>query len=157
MGFHILEKAPYSQLYEFRLWKEAWFFHLFWMKRFENVFPFLLCQYDTVRKYWTAEVNEWNEWSKWISSGPLSHNCMSDYHFKKNNKKRKEDPIILWKSDFFFFCQEQCHIVLCMPWNIYIEYFGKCVSFSRSNHGITCHSLLLSQSKRQHMPNDSSV
>lgn len=60
-GFHTLEKTPYSQLYEFSLWKEAWFFHLFWVKRFGNVFPFLLCQYDTVGKYWTAEVSEWME------------------------------------------------------------------------------------------------
>lgn len=60
-GFHTLEKTPYSQLYEFSLCKEAWFFHLFWVKRFENVFPFLLSQYDTVGKYWTAEVSEWME------------------------------------------------------------------------------------------------
>lgn len=57
--FHNLQDAPYIHLYEFRLWKEAWFFHLFWVKRFENVSSFLLCQSDTVEKHWTAELNEW--------------------------------------------------------------------------------------------------
>lgn len=91
--YHNLEDVPYIHLYEFTLWKDAWFVHLFLVKRFEKVSSFLLCQDGTVGKHWTTELNEW---LKKISSGLVSHNCMSYYLSKKKKKTHPEKSITLW-------------------------------------------------------------
>lgn len=87
LGKDSIQPALWIQLVE-----RTWFFHLFWVKRFENVFPFLLCQYDTVGKYWTAEVSEWMEKS--------AQDCfiMIVCLISTLKKWKIKSSVILWKS-----------------------------------------------------------
>lgn len=145
--YHSLEDVPYIHLYEFTLWKGAWFVHLFLVKRFEKVSSFLLCQNGTVGKHWTAELNEW---FKKISSGLVSHNGMSYYLSKKKEKKPTLKSQLLCDSTkiwLIFFSGTPLHCAV----------HATCGNFSTSKHGIPRHSFVPRQSERKHIPNDPSV
>lgn len=150
VAFHSLEKTPYSQLYEFSLWKEAWLFHLFWVKRFENVFPFLLCQYDTVRKYWTAEVSERMK----NSAQDCSVITVRLISTLKKLKKTQIfcDSVKIWTifSGTVLHCAihsiEYLHRVFWKMWQLQCKQTRNHLSLTSSK-----------QSNNQHMPNDPSV
>lgn len=78
---------------------------------------FTYFEWRVLKMYFHSSVSIWycrkslNSWSKEnVISGLLNHNCISDFHSKKNWKIKFS--VILWKSGHFF--QAQCCIVLCI-------------------------------------------